>query len=159
MRLLRLGSLLLLMLAFANPAAADATAFIGTLTNPNNRTVSGFTIGGGLLFLGFEFEYAHAGENASDGTPQLRTGMGNVLLQTPFAIAGFQPYFATGGGAYRETLGLHEETNFAGSTGGGVKINLIGPFRARVDYRVFRLHGDALYSPVHRFYVGVNLKF
>ena len=44
--------------------------------------------------------------------PALKTGMGNVLLQTPLPIFGFQPYFTTGGGIYRETLGAHTETGF-----------------------------------------------
>ena len=85
--------------------------------------------------------------------------MGNVLLQTPFAIMGFQPYFTTGGGIYRERLDTRQETQFGVNTGGGVKISLLGPLRARVDYRVFRLKGDPLYETVHRVYAGVNLKF
>jgi hypothetical protein len=85
--------------------------------------------------------------------------MGNVLLQTPFAIVGLQPYLTTGGGAYRETLGTREETQFAFNTGGGVKVSLIGPLRARLDYRVFKLHGEPLHDVVHRIYAGINLKF
>ena len=38
-------------------------------------------------------------------------------------------------------------------------MSLIGPLRLRVDYRVFRLGDDALYSPAHRLYMGLNLKF
>ncbi len=91
--------------------------------------------------------------------PSLTTGMGNVLLQTPVAIFGFQPYFTTGGGLYHETLGTHGETSFGLNTGGGVKVSLAGPLRLRVDYRLFKLAGSALYSPVHRVYVGLNLKF
>ena len=85
--------------------------------------------------------------------------MGNVLLQTPFAILGFQPYFTTGGGVYRERSGPQSETSFGANTGGGVKISLVGPLRARVDYRVFKLEGEPLHSTVHRVYAGVNLKF
>ena len=46
--------------------------------------------------------------------------MGNVLLQTPVAFFGFQPYFTTGGGIYQEELGTHSDTASA-NTGGGVK--------------------------------------
>jgi opacity protein-like surface antigen len=74
------------------------------------------------------------------------------------AIFGVQPYFTTGAGLYRETLGTHQDTSFGFNTGGGVKITLIGPLRLRVDYRVFKLGSDALYSPAHRIYVGLNLK-
>jgi hypothetical protein len=45
--------------------------------------------------------------------------MGNVLLQTPVAIFGVQPYFTTGAGLYRETLGTHQDTSFGFNTGGG----------------------------------------
>jgi len=72
---------------------------------------------------------------------------------------GFQPYFTTGGGVYNETLGAHDETGIAVNTGGGVKVSLAGPVRLRVDYRVFKLGSGALYSPSHRIYAGVNLKF
>ena len=70
--------------------------------------------------------------------------MGNILLQTPIASTGFQPYFTTGGGGYREELGDVSETQSACNTGGGVKIALAGPLRARVDYRVFTLRGEPL---------------
>jgi hypothetical protein len=72
---------------------------------------------------------------------------------------GIQPYFTTGGGLYHEALGLQEDTGFALNTGGGVKVNLIGPLRLRVDYRVFKLGSSALNSPAHRIYAGINLKF
>jgi hypothetical protein len=85
--------------------------------------------------------------------------MGNVLLQTPFPIGGFQPYITTGAGLFRETLGAHQETSGAFNTGGGVKVNLVGPLRLRVDYRVFKLGSGALYSPAHRIYAGLNFKF
>jgi hypothetical protein len=159
MRLLRLVLTLLALLAYSTPAAADATAFVGTTTTPSSRTVSGFAIGAGLIIVGFEFEYANSRENEEELAPRLRTGVGNVLLQTPIEIARMQFYFTTGGGAYRETLGTRQETNFAANTGGGVKIGLAGPLRARVDYRVFKLNGSPLHSTVNRLYVGLNLKF
>jgi hypothetical protein len=85
--------------------------------------------------------------------------MANVLLQTPGAFFGLQPYFTTGGGIYREQLGAHTDTGVGLNTGGGVKVNLIGPIRLRVDYRIFSLRSTALHSPAHRFYAGLNLKF
>ena len=91
--------------------------------------------------------------------PSLKTGMGNVILQTPVAFFGFQPYFTTGAGLYRETLGAHQSTGVALNTGGGVKVNLVGPLRLRVDYRIFKLGSGALNSPAHRVYAGLNLKF
>ncbi len=40
-----------------------------------------------------------------------------------------------------------------------MKVSLLGPVRARVDYRVFKLRGDPLHSTVHRVYAGLNLAF
>jgi hypothetical protein len=47
----------------------------------------------------------------------------------------------------------------ATNLGGGVKITLVGPIRARLDYRIFNLRGEPLHSTVHRVYAGFNLAF
>jgi hypothetical protein len=143
----------------ASPARADVTVFLGTATTPSNHQARGVAVGGGILAVGFEFEYSNMREHVNEGVPSLRTGMGNVLIQTPVMIAGFQPYFTTGAGVYRETLNTLSETQIGANVGGGVKWKLAGPLRARFDYRVFRLRGEPLYSTVHRFYVGANLNF
>lgn len=149
----------LLLAAVATPARADLTGFIGATTTPENRLAKGFAIGTGFLIFGFEFEYANTSDDPAVGAPSLTTGMGNGLLQTPAAIFGFQPYFTAGGGIYRETLGTVQNTNVAANIGGGVKISLVGPLRLRVDYRLFKLGGGALYPTTHRIYAGLNLKF
>jgi hypothetical protein len=149
----------LLTLTMAAPARADITAFLGANMTPANRQVLGGAFGMGLLVIGFEGEYAFTPEDPRAIAPSLKTGIGNVILQTPVALFGFQPYFTTGGGVYRETLGLHHSTGVAFNTGGGVKVNLAGPLRLRVDYRIFKLGSDALNSPAHRIYAGLNLKF
>ena len=123
------------------------------------RLAKGVAIGVGLLVVGFEFEFSDTGPSLEDAAPSLRTGMGNVLFQTPFPIAGFQLYFTTGTGVYRERLEPHQETNIGFNTGGGAKISLLGPIRARLDYRVFNLRGEPLHSTVHRLYAGLNLAF
>lgn len=159
MRLTRPLILAALLVCTATPAFADATIFIGTNSTPANRQVKGFALGIGLLVIAFEFEYSSTSEEPLDGAPALRTGMGNLVLQTPFAIMGFQPYLTSGGGVYRETLDPQQETGFGINSGGGVKISLVGPVRARVDYRVFKLRGEPLHDTVHRVYAGLNLKF
>jgi hypothetical protein len=160
MRLARLLLLTAALLSFGSSAWADATAFYGTATAPSNRTTRGFALGAGLLIVGFEFEYGDTVEDLAEASPSLRTGMGNLLIQTPVAFFGLQPYFTTGGGVYHESLGnVGSETNFGLNNGGGVKISLIGPLRARVDYRVFSLRGSPIEDTVQRLYVGVNLKF
>ena len=159
MRLARLLLLLSATLSVASTAWADATVFIGTASAPTNRTTRGFSLGAGLLIIGFEFEYGSTVEDLEDAAPSLRTGMGNVLFQTPFPILRLQPYFTTGAGVYHETLGDIGETNFGINNGGGVKISVVGPIRARVDYRIFNLRGSPLEDTVHRWYVGFNLKF
>jgi opacity protein-like surface antigen len=156
-------TILTLALLAAAPARAfaDATFFLGANTTPENRMVRGFAVGMSLLVVGFEFEYARTPDDASAFAPTLTTSMGNLLLQTPVEIFGIQPYLTAGAGVYRERLDVsdHQETNVSLSTGGGVKIGLIGPVRLRVDYRVMTLAGGALNSPAHRIYAGLNLKF
>ena len=160
----RVPALLSVLLVLpATPALADATVFIGSTTTPANRAVKGAAVGIGLLIVGFEFEYADTGEDALEAAPSLRTGMGNVLLQTPIPIAGIQFYATMGAGGYRERLGEEpnhrQETHVGINTGGGVKVSLLGPIRARLDYRLFKLRGEPLHSTVHRVYAGLNLAF
>ena len=158
-RIATIGSALLLVVTTAASARADVTAFLGANTTPANRQVRGVGLGFGLLIVGVEFEYAYAPDDPLASAPSLRTEAGNVLLQTPGAIYGLQPYFTTGGGFYQEELGVRSDNGFAFNTGGGVKINLAGPLRIRVDYRVFKLGSSALNSPAHRIYAGLNVKF
>ena len=145
--------------ASAATAAADVTAFLGANLSPANRQVRGGAIGFGLLVVGFEFEYAFTPDDPAALAPSLRTGSGNLLLQTPISFLGIQPYFTTGGTVYRETLGAHADTSVGINTGGGVKISLLGPLLLRVDYRVLKLGSGAVTSPAHRVYAGLNLKF
>ena len=149
----------MLLLAAPRPAAADITAFLGVNPTPESRTTTGISAGVGLLIVGFEFEYARTREDLEEAAPALRTYMFNGLLQTPFAVGGFQPYATLGGGVYRESLNDDSETNVGMNVGGGVKMSLAGPLRLRLDYRVFTLHGDARYAHPQRFYAGLNLKF
>jgi hypothetical protein len=161
-RAIALAALCLLLLAPAR-AFADATLFLGANTSPANRTAKGFALGAGLLIIGFEFEYSDTTDDLASRAPALKTGMGNLLLQTPGSFFGIQPYYTVGGGVYHEDLGTNgsiaDNTGFGMNTGGGVKISLIGPIRLRVDYRVFSLKNGALTTPAHRVYAGVNLKF
>jgi len=151
------------MLLAPASAYADATLFLGANTSPANRTAKGFALGAGLLIIGFEFEYSDTTDDLASRAPSLKTGMGNLLLQTPGAFFGIQPYYTVGGGLYHENLGTNgsiaDNTGFGLNTGGGVKISLIGPIRLRVDYRVFSLKNGALTTPAHRVYAGLNLKF
>jgi hypothetical protein len=147
------------LLAVPATSAADVTAFLGTNPTPSNRVVTGFSGGFGLVIVGFEFEYARTREDLEEAAPSLRTYMFNGLLQTPFPIAGMQFYATAGGGVYRETLDDVSETHVGINVGGGVKMNLAGPLRLRLDYRVFTLQGDPLHSKPQRLYAGLNVKF
>jgi hypothetical protein len=147
------------LLLLPSIASADITAFLGTNFTPTNRLTTGFSVGAGLVIVGFEFEYGHTREDLTDLAPGLRTFMFNGLLQTPIPIAGMQFYGTAGGGAYRETLNDLSETNVGINVGGGVKMALAGPLRLRFDYRIFTLQGNPLHSKPQRFYVGINLKF
>ena len=155
----RIAAIFALAVLWSTPTFADVTAFIGSTTTPANRAVKGLALGVGLLIVGFEFEFAETGEVLADAAPSLRTGMGNVLLQSPIPVAGMQFYLTTGTGMYRERLGTLQETNFGFNSGGGAKITLLGPIRARLDYRVFKLRGEPLHAVVHRVYAGLNVAF
>lgn len=153
------------LLLFAAPAQADVTAFLGRSRNssstPGGATVSqglkGAAFGIGFLVVGFEVEGAMHTEDAIKGVPGLKTGMGNVLAQTP--TGNVQLYATVGGGVYRETLGSAAETSFLTNIGGGIKFGVFGPLRVRADYRLLNLRGAPKYSTVQRFYVGASLKF
>jgi hypothetical protein len=143
--------------ASATPAAADVTGFLGVTPTPDTRLVRGVAAGGGLIVVGFEFEWASVAEDAEDQLPGLTTGMGNVLIQTPIAVSGVQLYGTSGLGVYRERLGDASETSVAANIGGGAKIRLAGPLKLRLDYRLFRLQGAPLHPTWHRFYAGATL--
>jgi hypothetical protein len=143
----------------AMPAFADLTAFVGATTSPSNRVVRGFAGGVGLLVIGFEFEYADTVGTEAHPPPSLRTGMGNVLLQTPAGFGGAQLYGTVGAGLYRERLGDFQETHVGVNLGGGAKLTLLGPLRLRLDYRVLRLQGQPLHPRPQRVYAGLNLAF
>jgi opacity protein-like surface antigen len=161
-----------MLLATGSQAEADITAFLGATTSPGTRTTQGVAVGAGLIIVGFEFEYSQAGGDdetepacqipgGDECKPSLRTGMANVLVQTPRGLGPVQVYGTIGGGLFRERFEGDDEsdTGFGSNVGGGAKINLLGPLRLRVDYRVFRLSGDAVHKTPKRFYVGANLAF
>jgi opacity protein-like surface antigen len=152
-------TMMVLSIIAVRPASADATVFVGADATPANRPVRGFAVGIGLVLVGFEFEYAVTSDDVASGSPSLKTGMGNALVQLPIPIFGFQPYATAGVGVYREELGTREDTDLGVNLGGGVKMGLVGPLKLRIDYRVFRLGNGALYSPAHRVYAGLNLAF
>jgi hypothetical protein len=152
--------LALLLISLASSASADVTAFIGPNRTPVNRIATGAAVGISILVVGFEFEYSDTPEDLSSNAPALKTGMFNILAQTPFgALSGFQLYATTGGGLYRERLGSQQESGFGSNIGGGVKISLAGPFRIRFDYRVFSLRGKPTYRRPQRIYAGLNVAF
>ena len=112
-----------------------------------------------MIVVGFEFEYSNILEDETEHLPSLRTWSGNVFVQTPVEINKVTPYATIGGGGYRERLGNAQETHIDVNVGGGAKIRLAGPFRVRLDYRVFTLRGSPLNTVYQRFYAGANLAF
>lgn len=146
-----------LLLAVPAAAAADVTAFFGAGHKPKTRAAKGVAVGITLILVGFEVEYSDISEKDADGAPRLRTGTINALVQTP--TSGAQLYATAGVGAYRENYRDRQESNTAINIGGGLKLGLLGPLKMRVDYRLFKLRGDALYTTVHRVYAGLNTSF
>ena len=119
----------------------------------------GFAAGFSLLIIGFEFEFSDTAADEMAEAPRVRTGMFNLLLQTPFGISGLQFYGTIGGGVYQETGDGLEATNVGTNAGFGVKISVVGPIRMRLDYRVFSLQGSPQHDTHQRFYAGLNLGF
>ena len=146
------------LLASTSPAYADFTFFIGSNQTPENRSLRGFALSGSGMIT-FEFEYAGHGDDVEEGTPGLRTFLFNGMVQTPFAVFGFQPYATAGAGMYRESFDERTETAWSFNSGVGVKTNNFGPIKLRVDYRVLKLSGEPLYDNVHRIYSGVHINF
>ncbi len=159
-RALALACFVFALIAPAAPASADITAFLGAAGGPSVRLTEGLAVGGGVKILGWEAEYSNTGDEVAEGSPRLQTGMINLLAQTPFGLKGIQFYGTLGAGIYHEDLSGTGQTNVGINWGLGVKKDLVGPLRLRVDYRVTRLVGSAIGSHyVHRFYVGANIKF
>ncbi len=142
------------------PAWADITGFLGVAGGPSTRGTRGVAVGVGLVIVAFEFEFCDTGGDADGGSPHMRTGMFNAMLQTPVAPGGYQLYLTAGAGIYGQDLGPASETGLGTNLGGGFKKTLVGPVRLRVDYRVFRLSGSPIGTDtVQRFYVGAAIKF
>ena len=151
--------LVVMGLGLATPASADLTAFLGTTTSPENRAARGAALGVSLVIIGFEFEYSNTEGDETSLAPSLRSGMFNLLLQTPFAVSRLQFYATVGGGMYRERRLDQQDTGLGTNVGGGVKISLAGPLRLRLDYRAFRLGEGTLHRTPQRVYAGLNLAF
>ncbi len=140
----------------ASPAYADITGFWGLTPKPEVRSSQGFAAGVSLVVFGFEFELSNTTEDRVKGAPGLTTGMLNGIVQTPTST---QFYLTAGGGVFRERLGSASETFVGTNIGGGVKLNLMGPLRLRIDYRLFALRGSPLFTNPQRLYAGVNVAF
>jgi hypothetical protein len=158
-RLLLITPIIMLIFGLAPaPAAADVTAFWGVSPTPSTRGLKGFSAGLGLIIVGFEGEYSATSEDklAPTPAPGLKTWMFNGVVQTPTRV---QLYLTAGGGVFRERVGTETETGIGTNIGGGLKIPLLGPFRLRLDYRVFTLRGQPISKTPQRFYAGANLRF
>ncbi|MEI6668607.1 MAG: hypothetical protein WCP29_10665 [Acidobacteriota bacterium] len=149
------GALLLL----PSVARADITAFLGSLRTTTPQSLKGVAVGGTLIVVGLEFEYATAPEDIATSTPGLTTGLVSGVVKTPSSRAQF--YVTIGAGLYRETRAAVTTTSTAGAVGGGVIVGLSGPLGVRVDYRVLTLKNSP--NPDggtrQRVYAGLNLKF
>jgi opacity protein-like surface antigen len=150
------ATLLSCVLLMASPAHADITGFWGLTPKPEVRASQGFAAGVSLVVVGFEFELSNTAQDLVKGAPGLTTGMLNGVIQTPTST---QFYLTAGGGVFRERLGSASETFVGTNIGGGVKINLAGPVRLRLDYRIFALRGSPLFANPQRLYAGVNVAF
>ena len=152
---------LLAMLAGAGAerAFADATFFAGSTSTPGRATL-GAAVGLSLEPVGVEFEYGATPADPAAGNAALRTGLFNLVAATPARHGRrVRIYGAVGVGAYRERFEEHARTGLAVSGGGGLWVRLAGPFRLRLDYRLFALRGSALHGRPRRAYAGLGVAF
>ena len=111
----------------------------------------------GVLFFGSDDGHVYAVDSAS-GRQRWKFRTGGPVAASP-ALAGGRVFVGSYDGRFYALDARTGELLWKFNTGGGVKISVLGPLRARLDYRVFKLRGAPLYSTVHRFYAGVNLGF
>jgi opacity protein-like surface antigen len=156
---LLLAPVLLVALAHQAEAGIDLTGFLGTTVNSPHRPMRGLSVGVSVLAVGFEFEYFSSSENIAESRPSLRGGMFSGMVQTPFAVGGITLYGSVGAGVIRQGLAGVNDTGFGIGIGGGVKVNLAGPLRLRVDYRRIKQQGNDHPDPMHRLYAGLTVAF
>ena len=67
----------------------------------------------------------------------------------------------TAGGGFSENDSIRSTCRKPASAAmsAGARIELVGPLRVRLDYRVFKFGGDSVYQKPQRFSVGLNLAF
>ena len=148
------------LLAVSWPARADLTVFAGLQSAPEIRPTTGLSVGFGLLVLGWEVEVARASEERDDLVPSLSTGTASLYVQNPIPISGVQFYAIAGAGLYRERLsGAYQQTDGHIALGGGAKIELAGPLKLRLDYRIFKLRDPVRDGNPQRIYAGLALAF
>ena len=90
--------------------------------------------------------------------PRFARPRATSFVQT-FGLPGLQLYATRAAGCIANVWGPMRNRRLLLNNGGGAKINLAGPIRARVDYRIFNLKGNPRHKTVQRIYAGLNLKF
>jgi len=153
----------LLLLASANDARADLTAYLGVMTVGSARPAVGVAFAYCPSIVGFEVEYAGAFGDVTAGGIFV-----NVIVQTRPSARRALFYGVAGLGLYGETdsSGIGSGEVAAKDIGGGVKFRLANRLGLRLDYRVFLL-GDApdaapgfeLHTRPQRFSVGLIVTF
>lgn len=142
----------------ADRAFADLTVFAGSTTTSPRATL-GAALGLSLQPVGVEFEYGGTPADPLAGRPALRTGLFNLVIGTRLSDRRIQVYGSAGGGLYRERLEGYARTDFAVSGGGGLYLRLTGPFRVRLDYRLFVLRGAGPDRRLRRAYAALSVAF
>ena len=85
------GIAVVLLALTAVPARADISAFIGANPTPANRQFRGAALGFGLLTVAVGLEYADTPGDLSATAPSTKTGMGNLIIQTPASVMAIKP--------------------------------------------------------------------
>lgn len=131
---------MVILLAAAAPAFADATLLLGLQTTSAPRPTVGVSWGRWPGTAGFEVEYSGSVGKATLAKPSVGTIFVNALVQTPLQVRGARVFALGGFGLYGEQGGGRGSGEVsAKDVGVGVKIPLAGALKLRLDYRVYLL--------------------
>jgi hypothetical protein len=147
-----------LLLACRPGGAAELAAFVSGATPGPNWSGGGFGVSLTITLLnlvGLEVEGARQGGVATDSS--MLSASGRAFLAPP--IGRFVPYGGLAVGAYKQTLGSHDQWGTVSGVFVGARIKLPLGILIKGEYEWVNLPNDALMKMDGRYYGGVGISF
>jgi hypothetical protein len=147
-----------LLLACRPGGAAELAAFVSGATPGPNWSGGGFGVSLTITLLnlvGLELEGARQGGVATDSS--MLSASGRAFLAPP--IGRFVPYGGLAVGAYKQTLGSHDQWGTVSGVFVGARIKLPLGLLIKGEYEWVNLPNDALMKMDGRYYGGVGISF